>query len=328
MPARNSRSRGESIVLRTTPAFPPSSYDLDGLRRKQRRLYFHTELPFDVVVMARQTDTHWHRHEFAEIALIVAGEGRHEHRDRVTPLQAGDWVSIMPGEVHRYRDAGDAFSLINLLYEPERLRGLGGDLAQVPGFAPLFDPERRDPPSAWPRLTHVDLEPLQIDLRNLGTELILRRPGYGAVCFALFWLAAARLARLLSRVETPSAPRLSRVGHVAQFIQTNYPRKIAMRDLCRLAHMSPSGLMRAFRETLGAPPMRYLLRVRCLRAAECLAGTDWSMTEIAMRVGFGDGNYFCRQFKRHFKVSPSRYRALHRGNDTDSSSQGRLTFTP
>ncbi|MEN8255253.1 MAG: AraC family transcriptional regulator [Verrucomicrobiota bacterium] len=41
---------------------------------------------------------------------------------------------------------------------------------------------------------------------------------------------------------------------------------------------------------------------------ELLRGTDLSITEIAMEFGFGDSNYFARQFRRALGESPRSFR--------------------
>lgn len=39
-----------------------------------------------------------------------------------------------------------------------------------------------------------------------------------------------------------------------------------------------------------------------------LLNTEESLEMIAEQTGFVDSNYFCRQFKQHFGVSPQKYR--------------------
>ena len=39
-----------------------------------------------------------------------------------------------------------------------------------------------------------------------------------------------------------------------------------------------------------------------------------SISEIAERTGFSDSNYFCRQFRKHYGLSPQQYRKTHPGS--------------
>jgi AraC family L-rhamnose operon transcriptional activator RhaR/AraC family L-rhamnose operon regulatory protein RhaS len=75
--------------------------------------------------------------------------------------------------------------------------------------------------------------------------------------------------------------------------------------------MSKRSLARAFHEATGVPPIAYLIQLRINRAAAMLRSSTTSVTEIAFHVGFGDSNYFTRQFKKQTGLSPRRYRQVH-----------------
>ena len=53
----------------------------------------------------------------------------------------------------------------------------------------------------------------------------------------------------------------------------------------------------------------YVTRTRMEEAARLLRDTDDKTYLIAEKTGFVDANYFSYVFKRHFGLSPSRYRA-------------------
>ena len=54
-------------------------------------------------------------------------------------------------------------------------------------------------------------------------------------------------------------------------------------------------------------PADYIRLIRLNRAAELLKEGGKSVSEVAEMTGFCDGKYFREVFKKHFKVSPSRY---------------------
>ena len=53
----------------------------------------------------------------------------------------------------------------------------------------------------------------------------------------------------------------------------------------------------------------YVTRTRMEEAARLLRDTDDKTYLIAEKTGFVDANYFSSVFKKHFGLSPSRYRA-------------------
>ena len=94
----------------------------------------------------------------------------------------------------------------------------------------------------------------------------------------------------------------------AQFRGQHYMDDISAADIAKAAGYSPNYLSRRFREAAGIGVHEYLMFIRLQRAALELVSTDDSVTEIALRCGFSDGNYFKDAFKKKYGVTPSKYR--------------------
>jgi AraC family transcriptional regulator len=68
--------------------------------------------------------------------------------------------------------------------------------------------------------------------------------------------------------------------------------------------LSPAHFARAFRETFGLPPHRYLLNLRLERARRMLEAPDSTISDVALSAGFADQAHFTRHFKREYGVTP------------------------
>jgi AraC family transcriptional regulator len=77
-------------------------------------------------------------------------------------------------------------------------------------------------------------------------------------------------------------------------------------------NLSLSHFARAFRDTLGVPPHRYVLQRRIDRAREMLIRTEAPLSEIAVNTGFADQSHFARHFHRLVGVAPSAFRRATR----------------
>jgi AraC-like DNA-binding protein len=77
--------------------------------------------------------------------------------------------------------------------------------------------------------------------------------------------------------------------------------------LCSLQNMSRSSFYNKLKALTGQAPADYIRLIRLNRAAELLKEGGKSVSEVAEMTGFCDGKYFREVFKKHFKVSPSRY---------------------
>ena len=80
-------------------------------------------------------------------------------------------------------------------------------------------------------------------------------------------------------------------------------------DMARVGNVSPSRLHAQFREYLHMTPMQFVTDRRIHRAMDLLEHTALPMSEIALRVGYGDQAAFTRAFQRQAGEAPRAYRA-------------------
>ena len=74
--------------------------------------------------------------------------------------------------------------------------------------------------------------------------------------------------------------------------------------------LSVRHLARAFRQSTGVPPHRWLLDRRVERAKELLPNSDLSLSDVALACGFGDQSHFTRTFTAAVRLSPGVWRRL------------------
>jgi AraC-like DNA-binding protein len=92
-------------------------------------------------------------------------------------------------------------------------------------------------------------------------------------------------------------------------------------DLARACNLSPGHFVRAFKQTTGQPPRRWLMGRRIEKAKQLLSDTTLSLVEIATACGFADQSHFTRVFSRTTRTSPGAWRRYLRN---DPSLQGPL----
>lgn len=118
----------------------------------------------------------------------------------------------------------------------------------------------------------------------------------------LDFLIAALRAELKKEREDPV------VTGVKRFLGENLDRKVTLSDVARAVSFSPGHCQAVFREATGRSIIDTLLDMRIKKAKELIASGEFSLYGVAERVGFGDYNYFSRQFRARAGVSPSGYR--------------------
>jgi len=95
--------------------------------------------------------------------------------------------------------------------------------------------------------------------------------------------------------------------------------------LAKLVSFSKSHFSRAFKQSLGLPPMAYVKMRRIERAKILMISTNQQLTEIALICGFADQSHLNRSFRRVIGVSPGRWRRTNvqmAGKIHDASEEG------
>lgn len=147
---------------------------------------------------------------------------------------------------------------------------------------------------------------------------------YDRICM-FFGLALTTLLRKGNAEEvqsTRNSPEELRVAHVGgvdmqvitQYINQNYASPVSLEELARVAIVSKSTLIHAFKLAFNTTPIKYINRVRLEKAKSLLLNTDSSISEISEMVGFQSLHYFSRYFKSHEDISPVEYRQRYSKN--------------
>ena len=108
--------------------------------------------------------------------------------------------------------------------------------------------------------------------------------------------------------KRPGAPEDETVRSVMEYLNEHFREPIRLTDVAARHHISPSGLIKKFRKTVGVPPQRYLMEQRIRQSKRLLTDTSLSVGEIAARTGFENVYYFSKTFKKETGKSPSEYR--------------------
>ena len=93
-----------------------------------------------------------------------------------------------------------------------------------------------------------------------------------------------------------------------QYMEDNYGRKITLKELANLVHMTPNYFCNYFKKQTGLTPFTQLNSIRVRRASKILRNTETSIAEIAEACGYENVSFFIRKFKEIRGCTPSVYR--------------------
>ena len=98
-------------------------------------------------------------------------------------------------------------------------------------------------------------------------------------------------------------------------IDREYARPLDVATLAAEAHASTAHFSRSFKRAFGETPHKYLALRRIERAKELLRGTDRSVTEVSLEVGFQSLGSFGSAFRELVGESPGTYARWWRDKD-------------
>lgn len=92
-------------------------------------------------------------------------------------------------------------------------------------------------------------------------------------------------------------------------IDRDSAQPLDVQALARIAYMSEAHFIRSFKQAFGETPHRYLQRRRIERAIALLRGSDLSVSQVCLEVGFTSFATFTRTFREIVGETPTEHRA-------------------
>ena len=103
-----------------------------------------------------------------------------------------------------------------------------------------------------------------------------------------------------------------RLRVVKSYIEENLGNPLTLHKLASLACVSVRHFERAFRQSLGVPPHRYVLERRVSAARDLLlTHPNLPIEGIARKLGFSSSSHLAAAFSRRMGCSPARFRHQH-----------------
>lgn len=260
------------------------------------------EFPFFIQHGAHEGLMFIHEHEdFQELVIVRNGTAEHLIGEETQLIKTGDVFLVDAGIAHGYRNA-HGLTICNIMFRPAYFFEEKYDLGEIRGFRRFFSGE----PFESMTLGRKELSSVERLIDRAIEEYSAEKPGRKTALTAYF----LELAILLSRAaELPVQHKeILGVEEAAAFIEAHYSESVSIAQVAELSNYSQRHFIRLFSAAYGKTPQQYLIDTRIRHSCALLKRTNLSVTEIAIRCGFSDANYFSRIFRRVTGFSPNSYR--------------------
>ena len=252
------------------------------------RFWRNPELPFVEarwVIDGRRVCYEPHSHESFSIGVVTGGRSTYLNGNTLRELNAGATVLMNPGVVHACNPLqGEPWSYLMLYVDLPWL--------QAQGFV-------------LPQATYSDCTALYAHLLQVFTNVFEQQVSGADVFLKAFFKMLPSYLQMAGEVVRSDHPRLDTA---AAFIRAHRLDPLSLDDICLVAGLSRSYLIRAFRHRFGLTPHGYLIDQRVQHArAELRRGRG--IAEVALEAGFADQAHLQRAFKQHLAATPGHYRS-------------------
>ena len=238
-----------------------------------------------------------HAHETFSIGIVTNGRCTYLNGKTRERIGAGFVVVMNPGDAHACNPDHDELWSYRMLYvDVPWLIGIQQDLgvSRDQDFQPFSTTATTEP-----RL-YAGLHRLYDVLTDEQAECLQKH--IAVLTFMATAQQALDPAPDLLRYEHPGLAR------AAEFIKDNYARSLKLDEICSAADLSPSYLIRAFKDRYGLTPHEYLTNCR-IEFSRSQLRRGRPIAEVALAAGFSDQAHLQRSFKKFVAATPGQYRA-------------------
>lgn len=123
------------------------------------------------------------------------------------------------------------------------------------------------------------------------------------------YLLSALILMMVRIVRDEEVKAISNITEGAKaYIDEHLDEDINLTKLSSHIFVSSFHLIHTFKKDMGITPIQYLILKRMNKAKQLLTTTDKTVSEISLKVGYDNPNYFNMLFKKTVGISPGKYR--------------------
>ncbi len=101
------------------------------------------------------------------------------------------------------------------------------------------------------------------------------------------------------------------VFQITEFLNKNYKEHLTLSLIAENFHINMYYLHHTFKQVSGITIMEYLMKKRIEKAKQLLENSNYTITRIAVIIGFSSAAHFSTTFRKRLGMSPSEYRTSY-----------------
>ena len=94
---------------------------------------------------------------------------------------------------------------------------------------------------------------------------------------------------------------------ILSYIDETIYEPVTIAEICQKFSLSRSSLQILFKENLEQPPKKYINELKLEKSRQMICENRYTISEIALMLGFNSIHYFSRAFTQKYGMAPSEY---------------------
>lgn len=239
-------------------------------------------------------------HTYTELYYITKGRGEFLIDQTLCPLQKHDFVIINPNIKHRL-----------LSYENSELEaiviGTDGIFFTPNEFTDMSSSLYIKKSMKENKHSHISFY-----FKSILKEVKKTDYNYENVCQNLLEVLVTNMIRLThcTVTSTSTARTNKECTFIKRYIDHHFNENITLNYLAEMTHMNKYYMVHAFNKYIGYSPINYLIEKRISESKRLLETSNYSIAQIAEKVGFSSQSYFSQVFKKSTQMTPNAYRKM------------------
>ena len=251
---------------------------------------------------------HWHPE--IELTLILEGEMLYKVNEQIYHLHQGDALFGNMSSLHtgmKFEDQDCAY--VSITFDPKLIYGYENSIVYrkyvepiVQNFSLSAIPFNHS--EAW----HQDMIEVLHNIIQTGQEKSSTYEMDILLYLQQFWKLLYYHNNTILTLSSCDKRNYDRIRTILSYIEENYTTKLTLEEIAANIHLCKSECCRLFKRYMKVSLFEFILQYRVERSLDYLTNSEYSILEIASKVGFNDSNYYSKVFTKIKGCSPMKYR--------------------